>query len=41
MLGNLRSEGDDMKIVMNILNNLAEFLVVAAGVALVLAAATR
>jgi hypothetical protein len=41
MLGSLRSEGDDMKIVMNILSNLAEFLVVAGGIALVLIAATR
>jgi hypothetical protein len=41
VLGSLHSEGNDMKLAMNILSNLAEFLVVAAGIALVLVAATR
>jgi len=41
MLGSLKSEGSDMKLAINILSNLAEFLVVAAGIALVLLAATR
>ena len=41
MLGRLHPEGNGMKTAINILSNLAEFLVVAAGAALVIAAAMR